>query len=1461
MRMFQILSITMISTLLLVQGFETTRGSPDDDQTRVRDEGRSREVEFIENLGQVDESLHFYSTGAFRTGFMRSSMRFVLQKENGDESVCWDQRFIGSDSVLPEGEMEKGTVYSYFIGRDRNGWASGAGSFLQLRYRELYPGIDMVVGSAGSYLKYDLILEPHAPSERIMIGFEGISHINVEDECISIVLPDGTTVREGGLLVHYGDNGEVLKASFRRIDDRTYGYDLGDYDRSREVVIDPVVFSTLIGGSTHDQSDGVTIDHSGNVYVTGSTSAWGFPTTPGSYRTERIGRKDAFVARLTEDGKNMTFCTLLGGSMDDTGIEIELDGEGNVYVAGWTVSDDVPASTNAFCSERSGNRDLFLAKLDPTGTSLSACTYFGGAGTEDPVNLVLDDSGNSYIGGWTDSNDLPVTNNNIGENHNGGDISGFLFKMDSQMSRLHYSTYISSSADDRISGLSIDDEGNAFVTGMTRSDAFLITDDALDSSFEGSSEAFLLKIDPSCSRVLYGTYIGGAGGEGGYGLELDIDRNIWITGITYSDDFPVTGEVFQSRNNGNGDLFIMQINGTDHSIMQSTFLGGSGTDSPLDMTLDGFNRVSICGETSSTDLQATDDAIQSVNNGGYGDGFALTMSSDLREIVFLTYIGGDGWFDSTTSIDSNLKGEVALTGWSDNETIPTTEGAFDETHNGWEDVYVMKFSLDKPPSIPGNFRARSGNGFVHLTWNMPPDNGTQDLVGFDIFKKDNRTGSEVVIELGILTEYNDTDVENGNSYTYRMRANNLAMSSPLTERITIVPIGVPSTPPDFDVISGIRTITIRWTPSEDNGGTPVIGYRLTRTGDGSERERVLDSGSTEIDDLDVVPGTEYGYHLTAFNRVGHSPPTEEKTGMPIDRPSEPLNVRAVRGNCCVLVNWTGPEDTRGSPIRNYNVYRTDNDDLTRLIKMVGPENLQINDTMVVNGVSYSYHVTAVNAVGESEPSESVRCVPADVPSVPLFIEISALYRGASISWEAPATDGGSPLTGYQIRRELPDDETLIELDPDTLYFEDTGLENGRTYTYSLRSISAVGPSYWTDPVEVMPLSVPGVPILRVKSTGIDHVQLFWEEVTDTGGAPLLGYRIYREVGSEMALLAEVDGGTSFYNDTSVASRIEYVYFITAFNAKGESGFSEKLEVTPLGAPSPPVDVELDLSDGEITISWSEPEHDGGSEIVRLIITRLDMNSGSVSESEAKSNDRSFTDIHVVPGREYGYRVTAVNSIGRGTPSEEIIATALSTPEAICGLRARFGDSSIVLSWDPVPTEGIGDAGIEILRSIDGGDPFHIATIDVESTFFEDVNIRSGASYSYQLRCVNAVGSSEPAEVSGISVPSGDGTGIGTGLVILVLGTLIPILIGGVLLFWRSGDRKDASNNGDVKIEKGNGVTEDGSAHRPQSMQGQEREQYREWRTGPLDRPGTGIHPDPGERAIRDDGDLTGEAVP
>jgi hypothetical protein len=460
-----------------------------------------------------------------------------------------------------------------------------------------------------------------------------------------------------------------------------------------------LVYSTYLGGSGEDWGNAIAVDAIGNIYIAGYTNSANFPTTVNAFDTSYNGAHDVFITKLNATGSALIYSTLLGGSNDDYGYYMAIDSAGDAYITGFTSSSDFPITTEAFdtiFNESTNNYwDVFITKLNPTGSLLLYSTYLGGSGQDYASGIAIDSSDNAYISGSTGSSDFPTTIGAFDSTYNGND-DVFVCKLNNIGSTLVYSTYLGGTAKEWNYGVALDNIGNVYVPGVTSSSDFPTTADAFDTTNRGGYDIFVSKINPSGTALIYSTYIGGGGIDYEFGIALDDIGNVYITGATYSDDFPTTFGAFDTSLNYSlykVGAFVTKLNATGSSLIYSTFLGGSDDDAGHTLIIDSTGCANIIGITRSSDFPTTPKSVdESYNYTGSNlfDIFISKLNANGSELIYSTYLGGVQYEELGYSIAMDSASNIFLTGVTESKDFPITSNAFDSTYNGNGDVYITK---------------------------------------------------------------------------------------------------------------------------------------------------------------------------------------------------------------------------------------------------------------------------------------------------------------------------------------------------------------------------------------------------------------------------------------------------------------------------------------------------------------------------------------------------------------------------------------------------------------------------------------------------------------------------------------------------------------------------------------------------------------------------------------------------
>jgi hypothetical protein len=354
---------------------------------------------------------------------------------------------------------------------------------------------------------------------------------------------------------------------------------------------DSLVYSTYLGGDGEDFGRGIAVDETGSAYVVGFTSSSDFPSqTP--FQNDQPGL-DGFVTKLSPAGDGLSYSTYLGGADADYGLAIAVDSTGSAYVTGATNSTDFP--TKSPHQGYRGGQDAFATKLSATGNSLVYSTYLGGSDVEWSLGVAVDGSGSAYVTGQTRSSDFPTQTPFQTDQL---DSDAFLTKLSPAGDSLAYSTYLGGSNFDAARGLTVDNVGCAYVTGLTSS-----TDFPTQNPFQGVLavlDGFVTKVTPSGTSLVYSTYLGGSQGDGGAAIAVDSGGNAYVTGTTSSPDFP-TRDPYHMDQPGE-DAFVTTLSSSGNTLMYSTYLGGDGSDAGWGIAVDSRRNAYVAGATASTDF-------------------------------------------------------------------------------------------------------------------------------------------------------------------------------------------------------------------------------------------------------------------------------------------------------------------------------------------------------------------------------------------------------------------------------------------------------------------------------------------------------------------------------------------------------------------------------------------------------------------------------------------------------------------------------------------------------------------------------------------------------------------------------------------------------------------------------------------------------------------------------------------
>ncbi|MBU4032894.1 MAG: SBBP repeat-containing protein [Candidatus Thermoplasmatota archaeon] len=691
---------------------------------------------FTQNLGQIDgDDVMLYSSSG-DAAFTRGS---VLIYTPGNVLVL---SFLNSNDVAPRGINPASWKSNYFLGNDSTRWHIGVSNYHGVVYEDIWDGIDLIYSMKDGGIKYDFMVAPGTDHRQIMVRLGGHESLSVTDGGeLSIGLGTGDFITDSDLEVFYADMpDEKLLAGFELMDASTYMFRVEGRDMSRAMTIDPLVYSTFLGGSGSDHGTAVAVDSEGNAHVTGYTGLPNFPTTPGIFQFDNETGQDVFIVKLDGNGTSILYTAFLGGDDYDVGHSIAVDGEGNALVAGETFSADFPTSSSTFDRSYNGVGDAFVAKIGPMGDSLLYSTYLGGKHDDAAYGIAVNGQGQIYVTGYTWSTTFPTTPGALA-NRSNGDSDAFVTKLSQTGDYLVYSTYLGGSGSEKGTALTVDADGNAYVAGTTRSSNFPVTAGAINIINSSNDNVFVTKLAGSGNAQLYSAVFGGSGPDTVSGIAIDSQGNAHVAGDTLSKDFPTVGGAFDETPNGGSDIFAAKLNVSGGSFLYSTYLGGSRDDVCGGLALDADGNAFITGHTVSMNFPMTVGAIQKLPGGGE-EVFISMLNDTGQSLHYSTYLGGS-LDDVGTGICLSSTGCAFVTGETVSADFPVPADAPWPSASRDGDAFLAKFDITAPLAMAGpdmfvnesnwfsfNGTASSDNeGIVNYTWSFNDGTGGRILQG------------------------------------------------------------------------------------------------------------------------------------------------------------------------------------------------------------------------------------------------------------------------------------------------------------------------------------------------------------------------------------------------------------------------------------------------------------------------------------------------------------------------------------------------------------------------------------------------------------------------------------------------------------------------------------------------------------------------------------------------------------
>jgi hypothetical protein len=599
-------------------------------------------LSFVPNKGQTDRRVRYYAAGA-GFGFYFTDHKMVLAFEKGDRGQALELRFLDPNPNARLTAVDRGQGRVNYLRGSRH--YTDLPIHREIVYRELWPGVDLAFRGGGAGLKYEFHVRAGADPSKIRLAYRGADGLAVGAAGNLSIQTRAGTLNDAAPRSYQRFDGRRVPVGSRFVLDgrRSFRFQLGpSYDSRRPLVIDP----------------------------------------------------------------GLSYSSYLGGGADEDGDAVAVDSSGNAYVTGKTESSNFPTTAGTFDTSSNGLKDVFITKLNASGSALVYSTYLGGGGDEEAAAIAVDSSGNAYLAGKTNSSGFPTTTGAF-DRTLGGTDDGFVTKLNSSGSALVYSAFLGGSGVDDAAGIAVDSSGSAYVIGLGDSADIPTTAGAFDTTANGNYDAFVSKLNASGSARAYSTYLGGSGAEQGQGIAVDASGNAYVSGRTDSSNFPVSAGAFDPSSNGSLDLFVSKLNAAGSALAYSSYLGGGGNDRAGGIAVDGSGSAYVTGFTSSSDLPTTAGALDTSYNGNR-DGFATKFNASGSGLSYSTFLGGSSE-DHGRAIAVDAGGSAYVTGYTVSSGFPVTTGAFDTSYNGGLDVYVTKLNAAGSAIVESTYLGGSGD--------------------------------------------------------------------------------------------------------------------------------------------------------------------------------------------------------------------------------------------------------------------------------------------------------------------------------------------------------------------------------------------------------------------------------------------------------------------------------------------------------------------------------------------------------------------------------------------------------------------------------------------------------------------------------------------------------------------------------------------------------------------------------
>ncbi len=607
------------------------------------------------------------------------------------------ERMQGAMPLAPSGLQRSRAQVSRFEGADPTHWRKDIATFSSVDLGLAWPGIGVSLAARGSNVEKLFTVAPGADPDRIQLSIDGAVGLRLDaGGALIAATGHGDVAFTAPVAFQYVAGTRVeVPVHYALLADRAgYRFQVGHYDRTRPLVIDPLLQATYLGGGAADEALAIALDAAGNILVAGFTDSTPFPGTTGGMQPIPGGGRDGYVSKFSGDLTALLKTTYLGGSGSDEIRSMRLDAAGNVYVGGMTSSTNFPGTTGGLQPANAGSIDAFIAKLSGDLATLQQATYLGGGGSEFQgiTSMAFEAGGDLLVAGTTLSGDFPSRAGGARPNHAGGTYDAFVSRVAPDLKTLRQSTYYGGSGLDFASVLAIDGNNKVLLVGTHNSTNLPMPGGGAQLSNGGAYDGYVARFSADLTTLEQATYFGGNGDENTAAMALDSAGHVFLAGYTASTNLPAGGSA-QSASGGSVDVFVARLSADLTALQKVTYYGGNGFDLASVMVIDTAGNVIVAGTGESSNQPGTAGGYQTVYKGN-SDGFIAKFNNDLTVLTQATLFGGSGR-DDIPAILIDGGGNYVIAGVTASSDLTGTAGGAQPAYGGGaRDAFVARFTAN-----------------------------------------------------------------------------------------------------------------------------------------------------------------------------------------------------------------------------------------------------------------------------------------------------------------------------------------------------------------------------------------------------------------------------------------------------------------------------------------------------------------------------------------------------------------------------------------------------------------------------------------------------------------------------------------------------------------------------------------------------------------------------------------------